>query len=161
MSSLFDDIKSRAIPYIINTLFDAVFIIMGIVIGSSFSATLDLRSIIGTIVTVSMSLGVSSGFRVYEEESMQEERRVSLFTSALVFITPLMAGGATLIPFLLVYLGTISVQMGVRIAIGVDLSLIFITGYVFAVENRLMKGLRMMVLGFGVFLFGYLLNNIM
>jgi hypothetical protein len=51
--------------------------------------------------------------------------------------------------------------MGVRIAIGVDLFLIFITGYVFAVENRLMKGLRMMVLGFGVFLVGYLLNNLM
>ena len=84
-----------------------------------------------------------------------------MLSSTLVFITPLLAGVATLLPFILVYLGIISVQMGVRIAIGVDLSLIFITGYVFAVDNRLMKGLRMMVLGIGIFLIGYLLNAIM
>jgi len=184
MSSLFEEIKERAVPYIINTLFDAVFTVMGIVIGSSFSARLDLKAIIGTIITASLSLGVSSGFSVYEAETLQEEkrideieealledldgrviaeksRRVTLFSSTLVFITPLLAGVATLVPFLLVYLGTISVQMGVRIAIGVDLSLIFITGYVFAVENRLMKGLRMMVLGIGIFLIGYLLNAVM
>ncbi len=71
MSSLFDDIKERATPYIINTLFDAVFTIMGIVIGSSFSARLDLRSIIGTIITASLSLGVSSGFSVYEAEMLE------------------------------------------------------------------------------------------
>jgi hypothetical protein len=68
LSNLLDDIKERAIPYIINTLFDEVFTIMGIVIGSSFSARLDLRSIIGTIITSSLSLGVSSGFSIYEAE---------------------------------------------------------------------------------------------
>jgi predicted membrane protein (TIGR00267 family) len=184
LSSLFDDIRERATPYIINTLFDAVFTVLGIVIGSAFSARLDLRSIIGTIITASLSLGVSSGFSVYEAEMLQEEkrideieealledlddtviseksRRVTLLSSTLVFITPLLAGVATLIPFILVYVGIISVQMGVRIAIGVDLSLIFISGYVFAVDNRLMKGLRMMVLGIGIFLIGYLLNAIM
>jgi hypothetical protein len=91
----------------------------------------------------------------------EKSRRVTLLSSTLVFVTPLLAVVATLIPFILVYLGTISIQMGVRIAIGVDLSLIFVTGYVFAIENRLMKGLRMMVLGFGVFLVGCLLNNLM
>jgi hypothetical protein len=68
LSNLLDDIKERALPYIINSLFDAVFTIMGIVIGSSFSARLDLRSIIGTIITSSLSLGVSSGFSIYEAE---------------------------------------------------------------------------------------------
>ena len=68
MSNLFEEIKKRSAPYIINTLHDAVFTVMGIVIGSAFSATLDLKSIIGTIITVSLSLGVSSGFRVYEAE---------------------------------------------------------------------------------------------
>ena len=161
MSNLFEEIKKRSAPYIINTLYDAVFTVMGIVIGSTFSATLDLKSIIGTIITVSLSLGVSSGFRVYEAEIQREERRVTLFSSTLVFLTPLLAGITTLIPFILVYLGTISIQMGVRLGIAVDLFLIFITGYVFAVENRLMKGLRMMILGFGVFIIGYLLNSIM
>lgn len=184
MSELFNEIRERAIPYIINTLFDAVFTIMGIVIGSTFSAGLDLRSILGTIITASLSLGVSSGFSVYEAETLQEEkrideieealledledtvitensRRVTLLSSILVFSTPLLAGIATLIPFIFVYLGSINVQIGVRIAISIDLSLIFLTGYVFAIENRLIKGLRMMVLGFGVFLVGYLLNNFM
>lgn len=178
--NIFEDIKMRANPYIINSLFDAVFTIMGIVIGSTFSATLDLRSIIGTIVTVSLSLGVSSGFSVYEAEILQEKkrieetlledleytviadkfRRVTLLSSVFVFITPLLAGVTTLIPFILVYVGMYSIEMGVRIAIIVDLSLVFISGYVFAVENRLMKGLRMMVLGIGVYLIGYMLNNL-
>ena len=184
MSDLVEDVRERAIPYIINTLFDAVFTIMGIVIGSAFSATLDLRSIIGTIITASLSLGVSSGFSVYEAETLQEEKRideieealledlddtviaeeskqVTLFSSVLVFMTPLLAGLATLVPFFLVYLGSIGINRGVTFAIIIDLSLIFISGYVFAVENRLFKGLRMMVLGLIVFAVGYLLNNLM
>ena len=179
--NIFDEIKMQANPYIINPFFDAVFTIMGIVIGSAFCATLDLRSIIGTIVTVSLSLGVSSGFRVYDAETLQEERTieetlledlegavmaeksrlVTLFSSTIVFLTPLLAGVATLIPFILVYMGTLSIEMGLRIAIIVDLSLIFISGFVFAVEKRLMKGLRMMILGIGVYLVGYLLNKLM
>ncbi len=179
--SLFEDVKERAIPYIVNTLFDAVFTIMGVVIGTAFSARLDLRSIIGTIITVSISLGVSSGFSVYEAESLQEEKRfegalledlddtmlseesrsVTQLSSVLVFITPFLAGLITLVPFILVYNGILSIGNGVRIAIGIDLFLIFMTGYVFAIENKLMKGLRMMVLGLVVFLVGYLLNNLM
>lgn len=184
MSNLFEDVKERAIPYIINTLFDAVFTIMGIVIGSSFSARLDLRSIIGTIITASLSLGVSSGFSVYEAETLQEEKRidlieeallenledtvlaeeskrVTLLSSVIVFLTPFTAGLATLIPFLFVFFGQLGIGTAVSIAIMVDLSLIFFTGYVFAIDNRFMKGLRMMVLGFGVFIIAYLLNNIM
>ena len=182
--SLFEDIKERAIPYIINTLFDAVFTIMGIVIGTAFSARLDLRSIIGTIITASLSLGVSSGFSVYEAEMLQEEKRidgieeallenledtvlaeeskrVTLFSSVLVFITPLLAGLVTLVPFILVYTGSLSIGNGVTTAIGIDLFLIFVTGYVFAIDNKLMKGLRMMILGLAVFLISYLLNNLM
>jgi predicted membrane protein (TIGR00267 family) len=157
---------------------------MGIVIGSSFSAAFDLRSIIGTIITASLSLGVSSGFSVYEAETLQEEKRideieealledledtviaeeskqVTLLSSVLVFLTPLLAGMATLVPFLLVYLGSLGIGRGVSIAILIDLLLIFVTGYVFSVENRLFKGLRMMVLGLLVFAVGYLLNNLM
>ena len=184
MSNLIEEIRERSVPYIINTLFDAVFTVMGIVIGSAFSANLDLKAIIGTIITASLSLGVSSGFSVYEAETLQEEkrineieealledleetaiaedsRRVTFLSSVLVFLTPLLAGMATLVPFLLVYLGTLSIQSGVRIAVLLDLSLIFFTGYTFAIENRMLKGLRMMVLGIGVFLVGYLLNNLM
>ena len=182
--SLLYDVKERAIPYIINTLFDAVFTIMGIVIGSAFSATLNIRSIIVTIITASLSLGVSSGFSVYEAETLQEEKRideieealledlentviteesmqVTLLSSVLVFLTPLLAGLATLLPFSFVYLERIDIGMGVSLSIVIDLSLIFITGYVFAIENRLFKGLRMMVLGLIVFVVGYLLNNLM
>jgi predicted membrane protein (TIGR00267 family) len=182
-SSLFEDVKERAIPYIINTLFDAVFTIMGIVIGSAFSTTLDLRSIIGTIVTASLSLGVSSGFSVYEAETLEEEKRideieeamlenlddtmiaeeskqVTLLSAGMVFFTPFMVGIATLVPFIMVYLGTLSINRGVAFSIGIDLFLIFLAGYVFALDNRLFKGIRMTVLGLVVFAVGYLLNNI-
>ena len=82
--SLISDVKERAIPYIINTLFDSVFTIMGIVIGSAFSATIDIRAIIGTIITASLSLGVSSGFSVYEAETLQEEKRIDEIEEALL-----------------------------------------------------------------------------
>ena len=180
---LFEDVKERAGPYIINTLFDAVFTIMGIVIGTAFSARLDLRSIVGTIITASLSLGVSSGFSVYEAETIKEDKRidgieealledlddtvliekskrVTQLSSVLVFVTPILVGLVTLVPFILVYTGTLSIENGVTTAIGIDLFLIFVTGYGFAIENKLMKGLRMMVLGMLVFLVGYLLNNL-
>ncbi|MCB2172393.1 hypothetical protein KQH65_06635 [archaeon] len=177
-----DDVIHRGLPYLINTLFDAVFTILGIVVGSSFSSVLDTRSIIGTMITASISLGVSSGFSVYEAETIQEEKRISkieeamitklgetvqtqeskivtILSSALVFFTPIIACIVTLAPFLFVFLGFISVNTSLRLAVLIDLGLIFSTGLVFGGEKRLLKGIRMTVLGGMIFLLGFLMET--
>lgn len=180
----FEDVRERATPYLINTLFDSVFTIMGIVVGSAFSSTIDVRGIVGTVLTASISLGVSSGFSVYEAETIQEEQRideieealledledtmimeesrsVTLISSVVVFFTPIFSCLVTLIPFALVYLGLLSAPRSVYAALLIDLGLIFMAGLVFGGEKRLLKGVRMTVLGILVFLMGYALNNLL
>ena len=75
---------SRGLPYLINTLFDGVFTILGIVIGSAFGSVIETRAIVGTIITASISLGTSSGFSVYEAETLQEEKRIDKIEEALL-----------------------------------------------------------------------------
>lgn len=177
-----DEVMKQGLPYIINTLFDSVFTILGIVVGSAFGSVIDTRAIIGTMLTASISLGVSSGFSIYEGESLQEEKRIdeieeallsdlentvieeksrhtTLFSAILVFFTPLIVCLFTLIPFAMVYLGVISVQKSLLYAVGTDLALIFLSGLIFGGEKRLRKGIRMTVLGGLIFLVGFLLNR--
>ena len=175
---------SRGLPYIINTLFDSIFTILGIVVGGAFSSVIDIRAIIGTMTIASISLGVSSGFSVYEAETIQEERRISkieealltdledtviteksrlvtILSSILVFFTPLLTCIITLIPFILVHFGLIGPNRSIIYAVAIDMLLLFFTGIVFGGERRLLKGIRMTVLGGLVFLLGLLLNRMM
>jgi predicted membrane protein (TIGR00267 family) len=181
-NSRFSAVRERSFPYLINTLFDAIFTILGIVVGGA--SYIDARAIIGTIVTASISLGVSSGFSVYEAESLQEEKRidkieealptdlkgtmiteesriVTIFSALLVFLTPLFACMVTLIPFAFVLFGFVSVERSFFYIILINLSFIFLSGLVFGGEKRLFKGIRMTVLGALVFILGFLLNNVL
>jgi predicted membrane protein (TIGR00267 family) len=178
------DVLTRGFPYLINTLFDAIFTILGIVVGSSFGSSIDIRAIIGTMVTASLSLGVSSGFSVYEAQSIQEDRRIdkieeamltdlegtviteesrmlTVLSALLVFLTPLFACLVTLIPFLFVLFGLIGIERSVFYSIVIDLILIFLSGLVFGGEKRLLKGIRLTALGGLIFLIGFLLNRTM
>ena len=182
--SRLDSVVSRGLPYIINTLFDSIFTILGIVVGGAFGSIIDIRAIIGTMVIASISLGVSSGFSVYEAETIQEERRISkieealltdledtliteesklltVLSAILVFFTPILTCITTLIPFFLVNLGLIGPNRSIFYAVIIDLCLLFITGLVFGGERRLLKGIRMTVLGGLVFILGLLLNRMM
>ena len=177
-------VVSHGLPYIINTLFDSIFTILGIVVGGAFGSVIDIRAIIGTIVIASISLGVSSGVSVYEAETIQEERRinkieeafltdlentliteesnlVTILSATLVFFTPLLTCVTTLVPFLLVNFGIIGINRSIIYAVILGLLLLFITGLVFGGERRLLKGFRMTVLGGLVFLIGLLLNRMM
>jgi predicted membrane protein (TIGR00267 family) len=179
----YDEVFSRGMPYIINTLFDAVFTLLGIIVGGAFGSTIDIRTIIGTMLTASFSLGVSSGFSVYEAESLQEEKRigaieealltdledtliiknsrtVTVLSALLVFFTPLIACFFNLIPLFFVFFGFIKIERGTFLTIGVDLSLIFLSGLAFGGENRLLKGVRMTLMGVLIFLAAFFLNNI-
>lgn len=180
----FRDVVTRGLPYLINTLFDSIFTILGIVVGGAFSSVIDIRAIIGTMTIASISLGVSSGFSVYEAETIQEERRISkieealltdledtviteksklvtILSAVLVFFTPLLTCVVTLIPFILVHFGLIGANRSILYAVAIDMLLLFFTGIVFGGERRLLKGIRMIVLGGLVFLLGLLLNRMM
>ena len=182
--SRFDGVVSRGIPYLINTLFDSIFTILGIVVGGAFGSIIDIRAIIGTIVIASISLGVSSGFSVYEAETIQEERRINkieealltdlentviteesklltILSAILVFFTPILTCIITLIPFFLVNFGIIGPNRSIFYAVAIDLLLLFFTGMVFGGERRLLKGIRMTILGGLVFILGLLLNRMM
>jgi predicted membrane protein (TIGR00267 family) len=179
----FKNVLSKGLPYLINTLFDAIFTLLGIIVGSAFGSTIDTRAIIGTMITASISLGISSGFSVYEAESIQEEKRIDLieealltdlegtmitkesrtitiFSALLVLFTPLFACIVSLIPFVFVLFGLVNVENSILYIIVIDLSLIFLSGLAFGGEKRIFKGVRMTILGLLVFLVGLLLNRI-
>jgi hypothetical protein len=134
------------------------------------------------MVTASISLGASSGFSVYEAESIQEEKRIdeieeamledledtmitvesrtiTVFSSLLIFLIPLFVCMVTLIPFAFVLFGLVSVERSFIYIVIIDLSLIFLTGLAFGGEKRLFKGIRMTILGALIFLVGFLLNR--
>ena len=177
----FNKILDKATPYLINTLFDAIFTLLGILVGSSLGKSFDLQLIVGTMITTSISLGVSSGYSVYEAELIQEEKRIAkieealltgledtiisqrsnkfiIFSSLIVFLTPLLACVINLVPVSLEQLGIISNGSILNYIIFLDLFLIFLSGLFFGGEKRLLKGVRMTVLGSMVFIFGYFLK---
>jgi predicted membrane protein (TIGR00267 family) len=170
--------------FFINTLFDSTFTLLGIIIGSAFVAAPDLRLLIGTAITGSLALGISSGVSVYESETMERERRVvelekSLFldlentvitenykTYALIlsfvnFLTPLVCCGILLIPFVLSLVNLLEVTIASYISVILALSIIFVAGTYFGrggKMNPLLKGLRMVFFGVLAFAIGYLIQ---
>ncbi|HDQ06190.1 MAG TPA: hypothetical protein ENN36_05670 [Candidatus Bathyarchaeota archaeon] len=170
--------------FFINTLFDSTFTLLGIIIGSAFVAVPDLRLLIGTAVTSSLALGISSGVSVYESETMERERRVvelekSLFlnlentvitehhrTYALIlsfvnFLTPLLCCGILLIPFVLALFQLLDIIIASWISVTLALSLIFVAGTYLGrggKMNPLLKGLRMVFFGVVAFAIGYFIQ---
>lgn len=178
-----ETVIKNATPYVINTLFDSIFTILGIVVGSLFGSAFELRSLVGTLITASISLGLSSGFSVYEAESIQEEKRIEKIekallteledtiitekskavvvkTAVLVFLTPLASCLISMIPVFLAILGFFGSNAISFLIIVLDLALIFLSGLYFNGNNRLIKGIRMTVLGVLVFLIGFILNRL-
>jgi predicted membrane protein (TIGR00267 family) len=170
--------------FFINTLFDSTFTLLGIIIGSAFIAVPDLRLLIGTAITSSLALGISSGVSVYESETMERERRIvelekSLFldlentvitehykTYALIlslvnFLTPLVCCVLLLIPFVLSLFHLLEVTVASWISVALALSLIFVAGTYLGrggKMNPLLKGLRMVFFGVVAFAIGYFIQ---
>ena len=87
-------------------------------------------------------------------------KTITIFSALLVLFTPLLACMISLIPFYFVFIGVIDIEKSIIFTIGVDLSLIFLSGLAFGGEKRFIKGVRMTVLGTLIFIVGYLLNNL-
>jgi predicted membrane protein (TIGR00267 family) len=172
--------------FFVNTLFDSTFMLLGVIMGSAFSDEPNIEVVIGTMLTTSLALGISTGVSVYEAESLERSIRItqiekamirnldetvlterdttaSLFISLANFATPLLACAVTISPFILALHGDLLLRTAAWIAMGLALSILFVAGVVLGRlggRNPWLKGLRM--LGFGVLAFaiGYLIESL-
>lgn len=171
--------------FFINTLFDSTFMLLGIIVGSTFAgAAAGLNVIIITMLTTSLALGISTGVSVYEAESLEQERKIAdlekaLFTdlkdtsiqktakyitliAALInFATPLFSCAVTITPFVLVAIGILHLNIAGWISVVLALGTLFGAGvYMGRIgkTNPYKKGLRMVAFGVLAFAIGFLLN---
>lgn len=172
--------------FFINTLFDSTFMQMGIIIGSTFAANPDLRLVIGTLISSSVALGISSGVSVYESEKLERERRVAELEKALFrnldhtmitenyktyaivlsivnFLTPFMCCGIVIIPLVLAMFRLTSIVTASWASILLALGILFVAGtYLGRLgrQNPFIKGLRMTAFGVIAFVAGFLIQTL-
>lgn len=189
MKSLNETLKQENVGpvirrFFINTLFDSTFMLLGIIVGSAFTANAALNVIVVTMLTTSLALGISTGVSVYEAESLEQEKRITdlekaLFTNLketniektakytiilatiINFATPLLSCAVTITPFTLAAIGIIDVDIAGWIAVTLALTTLFVAGVFmgrFGKTNPYKKGVRMVAFGVLAFLIGYLLN---
>ena len=137
--------------FFINTLFDSTFMQLGIIIGSAFYSNPDLRLIIGTLVTSSIALGISTGVSVYESETLERERKVMELEKALFrkldnttladnyksyaitlsivnFLTPLVCCGIIIVPLIFAVTNWVVIEIASWISVGLALLILFLAG---------------------------------
>ena len=171
--------------YMVNTVFDATFVILGVVIGLAFSPEPDFRILIGTMLTSSVALAISTGVSVYEGESLEQDKRVQRIEEAMLtelkdtevdrrsgtsvvmiatvnFLTPLAVCGIVITPFLM--LGEDSIRSAGFVAVGLALCLLFATGTALGRTGKgvaWLRGLRMALIGLGAFFVCYAIESLM
>jgi len=155
--------------------------LLGIIVGSAFVTKPELEVILGTMLSSSFAIGISTGVSVYEAEIMEREKRTvemeralltdledteiaklvktaAIVISLINFITPLIACAISITPFILAYLGVIEVQEAAWISIGVTIGTLFSAGVYIGRDgkgNAILKGIKMVIFGIIAFLIGY------
>ena len=182
-----EDVGPIVRRFLVNTLFDATFVLLGIIVGITVASTINLRLAVTTMLTSSLALGISAGVSVYEAESLEQERKISkleralfrdlrgtmieeraksvVFLAALVnFTAPLVSCAVTAIPLIISINNFITTETAVLTSVICALGILFATGvYLGRIgkTNPWKKGTRMVIFGIIAFLIGYLLNNIL
>ncbi len=62
--------------YLVNTIFDSTFVMLGIIIGSAFTSDPNIRLTVVTMLTSSVALGISTGVSTYEAENLEQNKRL-------------------------------------------------------------------------------------
>jgi predicted membrane protein (TIGR00267 family) len=166
-------------------MFDSTFVILGILIASAFSSDPSLRTVIVTIVTSSVALGISTGISVFEAETMEQSIKmremeramltsledthlhsISKLTILLVavvnFFAPIISGIITLTPFLVV--GERDIQLAAFVSLGLAISILFVVGAAMGRagnRNPVVQGARMAVAGLGAFLLCFFIESML
>lgn len=168
--------------YFVNTMFDATFVMLGVIIGSALSPDPRLDVIITTLVTSAVALSISTGTSVYEAETLEQTRRldeigramltsvddtqigrasrISINLIALInSLAPIVAGVITVIPFLM--LGS-EIVLAAEISVILAISMLFMTGFLMGrtgKKNPLLKGARMASIGIVAFAICYFISG--
>jgi len=170
--------------FFINTLFDSTFTLLGVIVGSSFVAQPELDVILGTMITISLGLGISSGSSVYQAESLEQEIEVQKLEKAMLksldgtqvaksakkctrvtalvnLLTPFFTCFLYSIPLLVALTGFIDVRTGAISSIVVALVTLMLTGIIINKNgkgNPIVKGIKMAGLGGITFILGYVVQ---
>jgi predicted membrane protein (TIGR00267 family) len=178
------DIGPSIRRFFINTLFDSTFTLLGVIVGSAFVAKPEIEVILGTMITISLGLGISSGASVYQAESLEREREVhelekamltslkdtkisdsarniTIIVSAVNLSTPFLVCGLYIWPLAVAHAGIIGIKIAACISIAIALSTLMVTGVIVGrkgKENAILKGIKMATLGGVTFIIGYLIN---
>jgi predicted membrane protein (TIGR00267 family) len=170
--------------FFINTLFDSTFTQLGVLIGSAFADNPDLRLVIGTLISSSIALGISTGVSVYESETLERERRTVELEKALFrkldktrlaetyrnyarllalvnFVTPLICCAIIVMPIVAAFFNILDSSTASWISIILAMAILFTAGVYFGrygKQNPLRKGLRMVGFGIVAFAAGYLIQ---
>ena len=169
--------------YLVNTVFDSTFVMLGIIIGSAFSSDPNTRLTVVTILTSSVALGISTGVSTYEAENLEQSKRIDeieramlrplddthigrsarssmLLISLVIFLAPLLVGLVILSPFLLIDGGAMTAAW---IAIGLAIGVLFITGVLMGRSggrNPWIQGARMAFIGVIAFVLCYYIEKL-
>lgn len=170
--------------FLINTLFDSTFMLLGITIGSAYLPNPNPSVILVTMISSSFALGISTGVSVYESESMERERRIAELEKALFrdlnntkieeeaktatsiislinFLTPLFSCAVIASPFFLVFLRILDIAIARLLSVGFAMGIIFFAGVYLGrvgTTNPWIKGLKMVAFGFLAFLICFLIQ---
>lgn len=170
--------------YMVNTIFDATFVILGVVIGLAFAPEPDFKLLIGTMLTSSVALAISTGVSVYEGESMEQRRKVEKLEEAMLvnlddteverasgiskmaiasanFATPLLVCGIVITPFII--LGEGNIRTAGSVAVLLALSMLFLTGAMLGRSDKhfaWLRGLRMGLIGLAAFAICYTIESL-
>jgi predicted membrane protein (TIGR00267 family) len=177
------DIMPAMRRYFVNTVFDATFVMLGIVIGSAFTNESQMVVIVTTILTSAVALSISTGSSVFEAENMEQGRRIDRLGRAMLSdmeetdigrvsrvgtslvalfnsLAPLLVGVLMMTPFLI--MGADHVQEAAEVAIGLAIATLFVTGFFMGRignKNPWVRGARMAVIGMAAFVICYLIGG--
>ncbi|HKZ63445.1 MAG TPA: hypothetical protein VJ400_03280 [Thermoplasmata archaeon] len=165
--------------YFINTLFDATFVVLGIVAATAVVADPTPQVTLGTLAAACLAIGISTGLSVYEAERVEAKIRMAKLERAMLtdmagtdvhrslrlyrtlislvnFAAPLFVFAVTSIPFLLhVLAGWPSFPVAAGTSIALAVALIFISGLALGRVlggSALRQGLRMTIAALATFI---------
>ena len=170
--------------YFVNTIFDATVVFLGIIIGTALSSSPNLHLIVATILTTAVALGISTGFSIFEAESLEQNRRIDEIERALLrsldntsierstrssillislvnFLAPIIAGLIILSPFL--FVGQEGITIAAWVGVGLAISILFVTGIIMGrISNRnpWIQGARMALIGVLVFIICFYIGKL-
>lgn len=171
--------------YFVMNAFDGAMTSLGIVIGAYITHIYDPRAVIGVIVVGGMAMAVSGFTGTYMTESAErisslnelEEAMLSNLEStvhgeASKFIpliaavvdgsAPFIASIPSILPFPLVHLGLLPIQVAFIASVGASLAILFLLGTFLgriSERNMILSGVKMVVAGVIVALIALLLNG--